>query len=98
MSDNRINAPSEQNFTSNENLGNAADEVARLHSAYGQAERYLTVGEVARRFSVSAQTIWRWSKEVQPSSFPKPVHIGIGTTRWRLSDLVRFERNTFGGM
>jgi predicted DNA-binding transcriptional regulator AlpA len=53
-------------------------------------EVFLPVREVAKRFFVSVQTIWRWKKEW--ADFPKPVEITAGTTRWRLSDLVEFER------
>ena len=51
-------------------------------------ERYLTVGEVAKRFGVSRPTIWRWAKA---GGFPSPFEVSSGTTRWRLSDLRAFE-------
>ena len=54
-----------------------------------EAERYLTVRDVAQRFAVSVQTVWRWAKE-RPE-FPKPVELSLGTTRWRISDLIAFE-------
>lgn len=54
-----------------------------------EAERYLTVRDVAQRFAVSVQTVWRWAKE-RPE-FPKPVELSPGTTRWRMSDLIAFE-------
>lgn len=59
-----------------------------------EAERYLTVRDVARRFAVSVQTVWRWAKE--RSEFPKPVELSPGTTRWRMSDLIAFERGLSG--
>lgn len=49
---------------------------------------YLSVDDVAARFSVSTDTIWRWTRL---GKFPKPVKIGAGTTRWRMSDLLAFE-------
>ncbi|WP_336801101.1 helix-turn-helix transcriptional regulator [Kaistia sp. MMO-174] len=55
------------------------------------AQAYLSVAQVARRFSVSVPTIWRWAK-TRPE-FPKPVVLSPGTTRWRLADLVAFEQN-----
>ncbi|WEJ09959.1 helix-turn-helix transcriptional regulator [Sinorhizobium prairiense] len=55
-----------------------------------EAERYLTVRDVAQRFAVSIQTVWRWAKE--RTEFPKPVELSPGTTRWRMSDLTAFER------
>jgi predicted DNA-binding transcriptional regulator AlpA len=45
--------------------------------------------EVAARFSVSRATIWRWVDKV--SGFPYPIKTTPGTTRWKVSDLVRFE-------
>jgi predicted DNA-binding transcriptional regulator AlpA len=52
---------------------------------------YLSVLQVARRFSVSVPTIWRWAK-TRPE-FPKPVLLSPGTTRWRVSDLIAFEQS-----
>lgn len=51
---------------------------------------FLSDREVARRYSVSRPTVWRWVKEVD--SFPQPVKIAKGTTRWRLNDLEEYER------
>lgn len=42
---------------------------------------FLTDREVARRFGVSRQTIWRWAREGQ---FPAPVKLTAGCTRWKL--------------
>ena len=52
-----------------------------------QDEVYLNVDQVAKRFGVSKDTIWRWKRE---GNFPKGVKIG-GSTRWRLSDLLEHE-------
>ena len=46
---------------------------------------FLTVEQVASRYSVSTDSIWRWTRL---NFFPKPVKLGPGTTRWRLSDLL----------
>lgn len=48
---------------------------------------YLTAGDVASRYKVSKATIWRW---LASAKLPKPVHI-VGTTRWRLVDLLEWE-------
>jgi len=50
-------------------------------------ELYLSASQVAKRFGVSKDTIWRWKRE---GKFPKGVKIG-GSTRWRLSDLLEHE-------
>ncbi len=55
------------------------------------ADRYLCVREVAHRFSASVQSVWRWTKS--DPSFPQPIKLRVGTTRWRLSDLIAFERS-----
>jgi predicted DNA-binding transcriptional regulator AlpA len=52
-------------------------------------ERYLSDVEVAKRFSVSRPTIWRWCK-TNPS-FPQPRKVTEGTTRWLLSELLAFD-------
>lgn len=52
-------------------------------------EKYLSVKEVAHRYSVSVPTIWRWAKEDE--AFPKQHVIRPGTSRWRMKDLVAFE-------
>lgn len=46
---------------------------------------FLTVEQVAARYSVSTDSIWRWTRL---DRFPRPVKLGSGTTRWRLSDLL----------
>tara|TARA_R110000751_G_scaffold137830_3_gene241308 strand:+ start:1532 stop:1729 length:198 start_codon:yes stop_codon:yes gene_type:complete len=50
---------------------------------------YLSVKEVAARYSVSVNSVWRWTS--QRDDFPKPIKLGLGCTRWRLSDLEAFE-------
>lgn len=49
---------------------------------------FLTVEQVAQRYSVSKDTIWRWRRE---GDFPRPVKLGDKTTRWRLRDLEEWE-------
>lgn len=49
---------------------------------------YLSVGQVAERYGVSTDSIWRWKRT---GDFPKPVRIGPNCTRWRLTDLLEHE-------
>ncbi|SLN53625.1 Prophage CP4-57 regulatory protein (AlpA) [Roseovarius gaetbuli] len=49
---------------------------------------YLSVDQVAKRFSVSKDSIWRWKRN---GDFPTPVKLGGTTTRWRLSDIEEWE-------
>ncbi|WP_406870907.1 AlpA family phage regulatory protein [Thioclava sp. 'Guangxiensis'] len=46
--------------------------------------RFISVGEVAQRYSVSVRTICRWLKI---DKFPQPYRFGSGMTRWAITDL-----------
>lgn len=59
-------------------------------SAVSSSKTYLSVRHVADRFDVSPNSIWRWT--ANNPEFPKPIKLGPGCTRWRLSDLLAFER------
>lgn len=50
---------------------------------------YLKDKEVAKRYSVSKATIWRWA-DCNPD-FPKPIVFSKGVSRWSLEDLLAFE-------
>mgnify|MGYP005995097033 CR=1 FL=1 len=52
------------------------------------ASLYVSVEQVAVRFGVSKDTIWRWRRE---GDFPAPVRLGGRTSRWRLSDIETWE-------
>lgn len=56
---------------------------------------YLPVEQVASRFSVSVDTIWRWCRK---GTFPKPYHPGGTLARWRLSEIEDFESNLTAGL
>ncbi len=49
---------------------------------------YIPVEQVAARFSVSVDTIWRWCRK---GVFPKPYHPGGNSARWKLSELEEYE-------
>ena len=49
---------------------------------------YLSVDQIAERFNVSKDTIWRWRRK---GEFPAPFKLGGKTTRWRLSDVEEWE-------
>ena len=57
-------------------------------------EWYLSVRQVANRYSVSVPTVWRWVQV--KSDFPTPVSLHRGTTRWRMSDLLAYELRSLG--
>lgn len=50
--------------------------------------QYLSDKTVASRYDTSRNTVWRWTRE---GKLPKPVRLSNGTTRWKLSDLERWE-------
>tara|TARA_Y100000815_G_C12902662_1_gene334679 strand:+ start:261 stop:524 length:264 start_codon:yes stop_codon:yes gene_type:complete len=49
---------------------------------------YLSVDQVALRYNVSKDSIWRWKRK---GDFPAPVKLGGTTTRWRLADIEQWE-------
>lgn len=75
------------------NVAATSEKCAPVLSGYAalstENEKYLSVKEVAHRYSVSVPTIWRWAKEDE--AFPKQHVIRPGTSRWRVKDLLAFE-------
>lgn len=55
------------------------------------SEVYLTDLDLAARYGVHRSTPWRWQKAIP--DFPKPVVLSPGCTRWRLSEIVAWERS-----
>lgn len=51
---------------------------------------YASVQNVAARYDLHVATIWRMAKE---GSFPKPVKLSPGCTRWRVADLEAWEQS-----
>ncbi len=56
---------------------------------------YLSVDQVAQRFGVSKDSIWRWKRK---GDFPAPVKLGGTTTRWRLADIEAWESRLTCGL
>lgn len=56
---------------------------------------YLSVEQVALRFGVSKDSIWRWKRK---GDFPAPVKLGGTTTRWRLADIQEWESRLSCGL
>ncbi len=65
-----------------------AVKMAATAEPLGEYERYLTDKEVAERYGIARQTVW---KRVKNHMLPVPVKFPPGTTRWRLSTLIAFE-------
>jgi prophage regulatory protein len=53
------------------------------------ASIYLTDTQLAARYGVHRATPWRWANT--DPTFPKPVSLTPGCTRWKLSELEAWE-------
>lgn len=56
---------------------------------------YVPVEQVAARFSVSVDTIWRWCRK---GAFPRPYHPGGTSARWKLSEIEEYECSMMVGL
>ncbi|WP_353937989.1 AlpA family phage regulatory protein [uncultured Sulfitobacter sp.] len=52
-------------------------------------EIYMSDLQVAARYSVHRATPWRWAKS--DPTFPKPIVLSPGCTRWKLSEVEAWE-------
>lgn len=50
---------------------------------------FLSDQQIADRFAVSRVTVWRWTRS--RTSFPQPVKLSPGCSRWRLAEIERWE-------
>lgn len=60
------------------------------------AEYFVSNSRVAARYGVHRATLWRWLKT--DPTFPKPVTLSPGCTRWRLADLEAWEQGKAVGV
>ena len=63
-------------------------DIAKERGANSKNNLYLSDRQVAGRYNVGRATPWRWVKD---SDFPPPIKLGAGCTRWKLSDLEKWE-------
>ncbi|WP_226553582.1 helix-turn-helix transcriptional regulator [Celeribacter naphthalenivorans] len=56
---------------------------------------FLSDVQVAERYGVHRVTIWRWSKT--DPTFPKPIMLSPGCSRFRLSDIENWEASKAEG-
>lgn len=54
-------------------------------------DTFLSDRQVGERYNVHHLTPRRWAREVP--TFPQPVKLSPGCTRWRLSDLEAWEKS-----
>lgn len=52
-------------------------------------ETFLRDTDLAERYGVARNTVWRWQRE--RSDMPRPVRLSPGCTRWRLSEIEPWE-------
>ena len=52
-------------------------------------EIYVTDKDLSERYKVGRATIWRWLKD--NLDFPKPVKLSPGCTRWKMSEIEKWE-------
>ena len=52
--------------------------------------KYIADSALAARYSVSRNTIWRWSER---GELPKPVKLSPGCTRWNLAEVEAWEQS-----
>lgn len=55
----------------------------------GPGRVYVRDTQLADRYDVTRQTIWRWARE---GRFPAPAQLTPGTVRWRLDEVEAWER------
>lgn len=51
--------------------------------------KYLSADELAYRYSVSRNTIWRWARE---NNLPQPLKLGGKCIRWKEEDIDLYEK------
>ena len=52
-------------------------------------QTYLSDSNTGKLYGVARQTIWRWL--ATDPTFPKPIKLSPGCTRWKLSELETWE-------
>lgn len=53
------------------------------------AETYYSDYQLSVRYSVHRSTLWRWAKT--DPTFPQPVKLSPGCTRWKLSEIEAWD-------
>ena len=50
---------------------------------------FVSVRSLAARYETAVNTVWRWVRE---GRYPKPIKLGPAMTRWRLDEVIQWER------
>lgn len=56
-------------------------------------DAYLSDRQLAHRYAVHPKTLWAWARR---GTFPSPVKLTPGCTRWRASDVEQWEAEREG--
>ncbi len=77
------------NVLSNHHEANGGD--MKKDGVNSKKDRSLYVSDIflAERYAVARPTIWRWARS--DKTFPKPVKLSPGCSRWNLPDLEKWE-------
>lgn len=87
MSKNRIQShPSSHVIPGSSHVGGSVNPPVDLEQV---PDRLLSDKDVAARYKVEKQTVWRWARSGK--NFPKPFKIG-GTARWSENELNEHDR------
>jgi len=71
------------------NFQRKIEEMEAIKEKQMQENRYLKDTDLAKRFSVSRPTIWRW---VAKGDFPAPVQLSPGCSRWFMPGVEEWEK------
>lgn len=55
---------------------------------------YVSVRQIAERYGVHSTTPWDWLKS--DPTFPKPIKLSPGCTRWKLAEIEAWEASKAG--
>lgn len=58
-----------------------------MHSE--QYRIYVSDAQLAQRFGTSRQTVWGWART--DATFPRPIKLSPGCTRWKLAEIEAWE-------
>lgn len=50
---------------------------------------FVSDAQLAARFGTSRQTVWGWARN--DPTFPKPIKLSPGCTRWKLAEIEAWE-------
>lgn len=58
------------------------------------SETYASDTQLAARYGVHRTTLWRWAKN--DLTFPEPISLSPGCTRWKVSEVEAWEHRKRG--